>query len=363
MIGASVNQKMYALSEYNYQLPAELIAQKPAGRRDDSKLLVMDRVTGGLRHHRFYELGDFLKPGDVLVVNNTAVIPGRLIGNKDSGGRVEVLICDFNGDGHPPAPKAKPVFKCLIKSAKPPQSGGLLYFDEQLTARVLERRNETYWVEFDANGDFEVVLDRIGKVPLPPYIQRSAESMAPCDDRAAYQTVYATEKGAIAAPTAGLHFTSELLAGLKTRGVAIATITLHVGYGTFRPVRTTDIRLHQMHSERYSISTAAAQLINTARAAGHRVVAVGTTCVRTLEYAADTSGKVAAGIGDCDLFIYPGYRFKAVDALITNFHLPQSTLIMLVAAFAGRRNVLQAYQEAIRRRYRFYSYGDAMLIL
>jgi S-adenosylmethionine:tRNA ribosyltransferase-isomerase len=354
---------MYALSEYNYQLPPELIAQKPADRRDDSRLLVMDSRSGGLRHHRFYELGDFLRPGDVLVVNNTAVIPGRLIGKKDSGGRVEVLICSFNGDGRPSALKAKPVFKCLIKSAKPPRSGGLLLFDKHLSARVLERRNETYWVEFHANGDFEALLDRIGNVPLPLYIERSSESKAPCDDRAAYQTVYATEKGAIAAPTAGLHFTPELLAGLKAGGVTIAAITLHVGYGTFRPVRTTDIRLHQMHSERYSISTAAAQLINTARTAGHRVVAVGTTCVRTLEYAADTMGQVAAGIGDCDLFIYPGYRFKAVDAMITNFHLPQSTLIMLVSAFAGRAEVLGAYQEAIKRGYRFYSYGDAMLIL
>jgi S-adenosylmethionine:tRNA ribosyltransferase-isomerase len=354
---------MYALTAYNYQLPPELIAQRPADRRDQSNLLVMDRQSGQLHHHRFRGLGDFLRPGDVLVVNNTAVIPGRLVGKKASGGRVEVLICNFDGNGDAPASKVNPVFECLIKAAKPPRPGGLLYFDEDLAARVLERRDETYWVEFQANGDFEAVLNRIGKVPLPPYIQRSVESKAPCDDRAAYQTVYATEKGAIAAPTAGLHFTPELIADLKTRGVGVAAITLHVGYGTFRPVRTQDIRLHQMHSERYSISTAAAQLINTARAAGHRVVAVGTTCVRTLEYAAGTSGKMAAGIGDCDLFIYPGYRFKAVDALITNFHLPQSTLIMLVAAFAGRENVLQAYQEAIRRRYRFYSYGDAMLII
>jgi S-adenosylmethionine:tRNA ribosyltransferase-isomerase len=362
-IGAPFNQKMYALSEYHYRLPFELIAQKPADRRDGSKLLVMDRASGGLRHQHFFELVDFLRPGDVLVVNNTAVIPGRLIGKKDSGGKVEVLICSFNGDGRPSALKAKPVFKCLIKSAKPPRSGALLHFDEQLTARVLDRRDETYRVEFDADGDFEAVLDRIGKVPLPPYIQRSAESKAPCDDRAAYQTVYATERGAIAAPTAGLHFTPEVLADLKNSGTVIAAITLHVGYGTFRPVRTPDIRRHQMHSERFSISAAAAQLINTARAAGHRVVAVGTTCVRTLEYAADSMGRVAAGTGDCDLFIYPGYRFKAVDAMITNFHLPQSTLIMLVSAFAGRTKVLRAYQEAIKRRYRFYSYGDAMLII
>jgi S-adenosylmethionine:tRNA ribosyltransferase-isomerase len=354
---------MYALSEYHYRLPAELIAQKPAERRDGSRLMVMDRRSGELHHHHFYELDEYLRPGDVLVVNNSAVIPGRLVGKKDSGGRVEVLICSYNGDRRASAAKAKPVFKCLIKSAKPPRSGGLLHFDDQLTARVIERCHETYRVEFDANGDFEALLDRIGKVPLPPYIQRSEESKAPCDDRAAYQTIYATDKGAIAAPTAGLHFTPELLAGLKSTGVTVAAITLHVGYGTFRPVRAQDIRHHQMHSERYSITSAAAQMINTARAAGHRIVAVGTTCVRTLEYAADATGHVAAGIGDCNLYIYPGYRFKTVDAMITNFHLPQSTLIMLVSAFAGRERVLKAYQEAIKRRYRFYSYGDAMLIL
>jgi len=354
---------MYALSAYNYQLPAELIAQRPADRRDQSKLLVVDRRSGQLSHQRFDVLGDFLSPGDTLVVNNTAVIPGRLVGKKASGGRVEVLICSFNGNGRPPAAKANPVCECLIKAAKPVRSGSSLYFDEQLSARVLERYNGTYIVEFDADGDFESVLNRIGQVPLPPYIRRSEELQAPCDDRVAYQTVYATEKGAIAAPTAGLHFTPELLARLKTNGVAIVAITLHVGYGTFRPVRSQDIRHHHMHSERYSISAAAAQRINTARAAGHLVVAVGTTCVRTLEYATGADGRVAAGSGDCDVFIYPGYRFKAIDAMITNFHLPQSTLIMLVSAFAGREKVLRAYQQAIKRRYRFYSYGDAMLII
>ena len=354
---------MYALSAYDYQLPEELIAQKPADRRDQSKLLVLNRQSGQMHHQRFDQLGDFLKPGDVLVVNNTAVIPGRLKGKKASGGKVDVLICRFNGNGRPSASKATPVFECLIKAAKPPQSGSSLFFDDQLTARVLERRNETYLVKFDAEGDFESILDRIGEIPLPPYIRRSTELKTPCDDRVAYQTVYATQKGAVAAPTAGLHFTPGLLERLKTQGVAIAALTLHVGYGTFRPVRSADIRSHHMHAERYLISSAAAQKINSARKGGHRVIAVGTTCVRTLEYAADAGGTVAAGSGDCDLFIYPGYRFKAVDALITNFHLPRSTLIMLVSAFAGRKAVLQAYQEAIKRKYRFYSYGDAMLIL
>lgn len=354
---------MYALSAYNYQLPAELIAQKPADRRDQSNLLVMDRQSGQLSHHRFRALADFLRPDDVLVVNNTAVIPGRLVGKKASGGRVEVLICSFNGNGCSSTSEANPVFECLVKAAKPLWPGSALYFDEQLTAQVLERRSGTYLIKFDADGDFEAVLDRIGEVPLPPYIRRSVELTPPCDDRASYQTVYATEKGAIAAPTAGLHFTPELLDNLKAIGVGLAAITLHVGYGTFQPVRSQDIRLHEIHSERYSISASAAQMINTAHATGHRVIAVGTTCVRTLEYAAKASGEVSAGAGACDLFIYPGYRFKVVDALITNFHLPQSTLIMLVAAFAGRQNVLNAYQEAIKRKYRFYSYGDAMLIL
>jgi S-adenosylmethionine:tRNA ribosyltransferase-isomerase len=354
---------MHALSDYNYPLPVELIAQKPAERRDQSNLLVMDRKTEKLSHHRFNALDNFLNPGDVLVVNNTAVIPGRLLGKKGTGGKVEVLIYGFNGSFKPRTIKEDRVYECLVKAAKPPNTGSLFYFDEGLTAKVIERRDGTYLIRFYTEGDFEALLDRIGKVPLPPYIRRSPELDPPCDDRAAYQTVYASEKGAIAAPTAGLHFTSELLERLKAKGVAIVPITLHVGYGTFLPVRVQDIRSHQMHSEAYSIPAQAADKINSARAAGYRVLAVGTTCVRTLEYASASGGHVQAGNGCCDLFIYPGYRFKAVDAMITNFHLPQSTLLMLVSAFAGRENVLNAYKEAIRRRYRFYSYGDAMLIV
>jgi S-adenosylmethionine:tRNA ribosyltransferase-isomerase len=316
-----------------------------------------------LAHHRFNALGNFLNPGDVMVVNNTAVIPGRLMGKKDTGGKVEVLICGFNGHGKPNTSREDRVYECLVKAAKPPKTGSSFYFDKGLTARVIECCNGTYLVRFCTEADFETLLDRIGKVPLPPYIRRGAELEPPCDDRAAYQTVYASEKGAIAAPTAGLHFTSELLERLEAKGVAIVSITLHVGYGTFLPVRAQDIRSHQMHSEVYSIPGQAAHKINSARAAGYRVIAVGTTCVRTLEYASASGGNVRAGNGRCDLFIYPGYRFKAVDAMITNFHLPQSTLLMLVSAFAGREKVLQAYQEAIKRKYRFYSYGDAMLIL
>ena len=354
---------MYALSDYKYELPYELIAQKPVDQRDQSNLLVMNRQTGDLFHHRFNMLDAFLSPGDALVVNNTAVIPGRLVGRKDTGGRVEVLICSFSGNGKPKTLKRGLTYECLVKAAKPSKPGSCFYFDEGLKAEVIERRKGTYFIQFCTEADFSTLLERVGKVPLPPYIRRSAELEPPCDDRVSYQTVYASEKGAIAAPTAGLHFTPELLEKLKAKGIFIASITLHIGYGTFLPVRSQDIRFHRMHSEAYAISRQAADMINSARAAGHRVVAVGTTSVRTLEYASDSSGTVKAGNGCCDLFIYPGYRFKAVDALITNFHLPQSTLLMLVSAFAGRDQVLNAYREAIDRRYRFYSYGDAMLII
>jgi S-adenosylmethionine:tRNA ribosyltransferase-isomerase len=354
---------MYALSDYNYALPEELIAQKPVDLRDHSNLLVMDRQAGAISHHRFDMLGHFLRPGDVLVVNNTAVIPGRLVGKKDSGGKVEVLICNFSGNGNPKTLNASRVFECLVKTAKPLKPGRTLYFDRELSAEVIERLNGTYIIQFHTDGDFETMLDRIGQVPLPPYIRRSPKLEPPCDDRAAYQTVYATEKGAVAAPTAGLHFTPELLEKLKAGGIATVSLTLHVGYGTFLPVRSEDIRSHHMHAESYSIPVQAADKINSARNAGNRVVAVGTTCVRTLEFVSDSAGYVRAENGRCDLFIYPGYRFKAVDAMITNFHLPRSTLLMLVSAFAGRQNVLHAYQEAIKREYRFYSYGDAMLII
>ena len=354
---------MYALSDYKYELPAELIAQKPVDRRDQSNLLVMDRQAGELFHHRFTMLDQFLRPGDFLVFNDTAVIPARLVGRKDSGGKVEVLICNFNGNGNSKALKTHPVYQCLVKTAKPLKPRRTLYFDQGRGAEVIERCNGTYIIRFYAEGDFETLLDRIGQVPLPPYIRRSPELEPPCDDRAAYQTVYASEKGAIAAPTAGLHFTPELLEKLKASGIAIVSLTLHVGYGTFLPVRSQDIRSHHMHAESYTIPVPAADQINSARNAGHRVVAVGTTCVRTLEYASDSTGWVRAETGCCDLFIDPGYRFKAVDAMITNFHLPESTLLMLVAAFAGHEKIMHAYQEAIKRKYRFYSYGDAMLII
>jgi len=308
-------------------------------------------------------LDHFLRPGDVLVINNTAVIPGRLLGRKDSGGRVEVLICNFGGNGNSKTLNAYRVYECLAKTAKPLKPGRKLYFEEGLGAEVIERCNGTYIIRFDSKGDFEALLEHIGQVPLPPYIRRSPKLEPPCDDRTAYQTVYASEKGAVAAPTAGLHFTPELLEKLKNRGIETVSLTLRVGYGTFLPVRSENIRLHHMHAESYSISRQVAEKINSARNAGRRIVAVGTTCVRTLEYASDSRGYLRGGNGCCDLFIYPGYAFKAVDAMITNFHLPQSTLLMLVSAFGGRDHVLNAYREAIGRNYRFYSYGDAMLIM
>jgi S-adenosylmethionine:tRNA ribosyltransferase-isomerase len=250
----------------------------------------------------------------------------------------------------------------MVKASKRPAPGMRLYFAEDLTAEILSSGNGTHTLKFSTGDDFEKVLERIGKVPLPPYIKRNSGDLNSCDDRSSYQTVYASHKGAVAAPTAGLHFTKQLLDKLSANGNQIAPLTLHVGFGTFLPVRSDDIRNHSIHSEQFAISDESAEIINSARTNGKRVIAVGTTCVRTLEYASDGNGGVAAGSGCCDLFIYPGYKFKTVDGMITNFHLPQSTLLMLVAAFAGRQNVLNAYQQAINRKYRFYSYGDAMLI-
>ena len=353
---------MYSINDYDYQLPEKLIAQTPIELRDRSKLLHLNRQTGALSHHCFNEIGAFFQPGDVLVINNTAVIPARLEGRKETGGRVEILLADYSSGIRSIKNNGDFIFQCMIKASKRPVPGTRLYFQEDLTAEVLGSSNGTHRLRFSTGDDFEKVLDRIGKVPLPPYIKRNSKDENSWDDRSSYQTVYAKSKGAIAAPTAGLHFTENLLAELRTAGVKTAPLTLHVGIGTFLPVRSDDIRKHTMHSEQFTIPRQAADIINEARADGKRVIAVGTTSVRTLEYASDSNGTIAAGSGNCDLYIYPGYQFKAVDAMITNFHLPQSTLLMLVSAFAGRRKVLNAYQEAINRKYRFYSYGDAMLI-
>ncbi len=344
---------MFNLSDYDYHLPESLIAQAPMVQRDRSRLLHLGRATGRPAHRRFDDLPELLAAGDVLVRNNTRVIPGRLLGRKESGGRVEALILDYAQGA------ARKVFTCLVKASKRPRPGTRLIFDGGLSATVVALQERTCSLAFESAEAFEQVLERIGHVPLPPYIRRGD---TPTDQRT-YQTVYASRRGAIAAPTAGLHFTPELLARLQATGVVVADVTLHVGYGTFLPVEAEDIRDHRMHAEWFSLPAATAEAVNAARQRGTRVVAVGTTCVRTLEFCADDQGRLAERSGECDLFIYPGYTFKAVDAMITNFHLPKSTLLMLVSAFAGRENILSAYAEAVREGYRFYSYGDAMLIV
>ncbi len=351
---------MFDLSDYEYDLPEELIAQHPVRGRDRSRLLCLDRRSGKTAHRRFEEIPKLLGPRDLLVVNNTAVVPARLIGKKSTGGRVEVLILDYPGLMKSAAAGAAQS-ECLIRASKAPKPGARIVFDGGVCARVLERTGATFLVGFDGAADFDRMLEEIGRMPLPPYIRRSSDDPS-IEDKTAYQTVYAREKGAVAAPTAGLHFTRRLLDQIRARGVPIVEITLHVGYGTFFPVKVADIRKHRIHPEFYRIAPDAADRINRHRNEGGRVVAVGTTCVRTLEHATAAGGALQHGAGICDLFIYPGYRFKTVAAMVTNFHLPRSTLIMLISAFAGRERVLAAYREAVKERYRFYSYGDAMFI-
>lgn len=352
---------MYELNDYDYELPDDRIAQMPVDQRDRSRLLVLDRQSGAVAHHRFFELSRFLRPGDVLVVNNTEVIPGRLTGRKESGGKVELLILNYADRLQDSTNPGRMICDCLLKASKPTGQGRRLFFNGGLTAEVIAVKENIHRISFAYEGDFEQLLYRIGQTPLPPYIRRNGGRNG-ANDRETYQTVYASRKGAIAAPTAGFHFTASLLDALKRFGVEVVEITLHVGYGTFLPVRVADIRAHSMHSEMFSVSRKAVDSVSSAKRTGRRIVAVGTTCVRTLEYSADGNGGLAAGSGNCNLFIYPGYRFKVVDAMITNFHLPKSTLLMLVSAFAGRKNILNAYQSAIENGYRFYSYGDAMMI-
>jgi S-adenosylmethionine:tRNA ribosyltransferase-isomerase len=352
---------MYEIDDYDYELPEDRIAQKPCQQRDRSRLLHLDRQSGNVSHRVFRDLPGLVRAGDVLVVNNTKVIPGRIQGRKDTGGKAEVLILTYAAGQADRKTAGEFTCTCLIKSSKKTRAGAMIFFDHGLRAEVLKAAGDCYEVRFTCENDFDEVLYQVGKVPLPPYIRREYGD-ASCEDQTAYQTIYASEKGAIAAPTAGFHFSAELMTRLQDMGIAVVYITLHVGYGTFIPVRVTDIREHRMHSETYAITRKAAEVINDARDCGGRIVAVGTTSVRTLEFAASETGRVMSGSGSCNLFIYPGYRFKVVDAMITNFHLPRSTLLMLVSAFAGRNCILNAYREAIQTGYRFYSYGDAMLI-
>ncbi len=352
---------MYTLDDYHYELPDALIAQTPAKRRDGSRLLHLQRATGTVRHGQFQEMVHTLHPTDVLVINDTRVIPGRLYGRKETGGKVELLILDYGEKGKADGVASNRVYQCLIKASKQARPGTRIHFEHELTAEVQGFSDGIYSVSFSAPAPFDAIMERIGKMPLPPYIKRNADRFDEMD-RDRYQTVYAREKGAVAAPTAGLHFTETMLSAIREKGIAVVPITLHVGYGTFVPVRVEDIRKHRMHEEWFFVSPDTARTINRAKGEGRRVVAVGTTCVRTLEYATGSDGRLRSGSGRCDLFIYPGYVFQTIDAMITNFHLPRSTLLMLVSAFVGREKMLRVYAEAVREKYRFFSYGDAMLI-
>lgn len=337
-------------SDFYYDLPQELIAQTPLARRDGSRLMTLDKVSGAVGHAHFYDLPRYLHFGDCLVLNDSRVLPARLIGRREpGGGACEVLLLTDRGDK---------TWECLVRPGRKLRQGAKVIFgDGELTAEIAEVLPDgNRLVRFDYEGIFLEVLDRLGKMPLPPYIK------AELQDRERYQTVYSKEVGSAAAPTAGLHFTKELLEQIKAMGVKVCTVTLHVGLGTFRPVGEEELEDHEMHREFCTVPRETADVVNKTKAAGGRVICVGTTSCRTVESWAAEDGTLRAGSGWTGIYIYPGYRFKVLDALITNFHLPESTLIMLVSALAGREHVLAAYAEAVRERYRFFSFGDAMLI-
>lgn len=341
--------------DFDFHLPEELIAQDPLEDRSSSRLLVLDKNTGELSHKIFKDVVDYLSEGDCLVINNTKVIPARLIGEKEgTGGKVEVLLLKRHEDD---------IWEALVKPGKKAKVGSRIAFGKSslgealLIGEVIEVVDEgNRLIKFHYQGIFEEILDELGQMPLPPYITHQLE------DKNRYQTVYAKYEGSAAAPTAGLHFTKELLEKIKEKNIVIANVTLHVGLGTFRPVKVDNILEHHMHSEFYHIEEEEAKKINDAKKNGKRVICVGTTSCRTVESAADENGYVVAGSGDTEIFIYPGYKFKVLDSLITNFHLPESTLIMLVSALAGRDHVMNAYETAVKERYRFFSFGDAMII-
>ncbi len=337
--------------DFYYELPEELIAQDPLVDRESSRLLVLDRESGVISHRVFREITEYLKAGDCLVINDTKVLPARLIGSREgTNGKIEILLLKR---------KENNIWETLVKPGKKARVGTKIVFgDGLLTGEVIDIVEEgNRLIQFTYEGIFEEILDQLGQMPLPPYITHQLE------DQNRYQTVYAEHTGSAAAPTAGLHFTPELLEKIEDMGVNIAKVTLHVGLGTFRPVKVEEITDHHMHSEFYQIDEEAAAKINRAKECGKRVICVGTTSCRTVESAADESGKLRACSGWTEIFIYPGYRFKVLDCLITNFHLPESTLIMLVSALAGRETVLAAYEEAVREKYRFFSFGDAMLVM
>ena len=337
-------------SDFYYDLPEELIAQDPLENRSDSRLMVLDKKTGVVSHRIFRDIVEYLQPGDCLVINDTKVIPARLIGLKeDTGAKIEVLLLKR---------KTGDVWETLVKPGRKAKPGTRIQFgDGLLVGEVMDIVDEgNRLIRFEFDGIFEEILDQLGQMPLPPYITHQLK------DKDRYNTVYATHSGSAAAPTAGLHFTPELLRTIEEKGIDIARVTLHVGLGTFRPVKVDDVENHHMHSEFYMIDEAAAEKINRAKENGKRVICVGTTSCRTIESAADENGRLKPCSGWTEIFIYPGYRFKILDCLITNFHLPESTLIMLVSALAGQKHVLAAYEEAVKERYRFFSFGDAMFI-
>ncbi|MBR5485927.1 MAG: tRNA preQ1(34) S-adenosylmethionine ribosyltransferase-isomerase QueA [Oscillospiraceae bacterium] len=337
--------------DFWYDLPEEQIAQTPVEPRDSSKMLVLDRESGKIQHKQFYNVLDYLREGDLLVVNNSRVLPARLYGNKkETGGGMEFLLLEQ---------KEQDIWEILVRPGKKAKPGAVFVFgDGLLEGEILEVKDDgNRLVKFRYDGNFYNILEQIGNMPLPPYITEKLE------DNERYQTVYSKDPGSAAAPTAGLHFTPELMEKIKAKGVKIAAVTLHVGLGTFRPVKVEDVTQHKMHSEHYHLPKETADLINETKANGGRVIAVGTTSCRTLESVAAFKGKIEESDGDTSIFIYPPYEFKVLDGLITNFHLPESTLIMLVSAFAGYENTMAAYETAVREKYRFFSFGDSMLIL
>lgn len=335
-------------SDFFYDLPKDLIAQHPMENRDESRLMLVNKKTGEVGHKKFYNIIDFLNPGDVLVLNDTRVMPARLFGHRPNMDEsIEVLLLNHKGD----------IWETLVKPGKKLKIGSEIIFSDELMAKVVDVSEDgSRFLNFIYNGIFEEILDRLGEMPLPPYINEELE------DKERYQTVYSKEIGSAAAPTAGLHFTKDLLKNISDKGIEICFITLHVGLGTFRPVKAENISDHKMHSEFYTIHEDVAEKINKAKKQGRRIVAVGTTSIRTLESAADEKGQVKASRGWTDIFIYPPYKFKCVDALITNFHLPESTLIMLVSSLSTREIILNAYKIAVKEKYRFFSFGDAMFI-
>ena len=348
------------LEDFDYALPGELIAQEPLQQRDTSRLMVLDRKRETLEHACFQQLPAFLKSGDLLVANDTRVIPARLYGKKESGGWAELFLLNFIAG----RAEGTQVWECLLKSRRKIRAGAKLSFSPSLSAEVLERSgNETWQVQLSFTGDFDTVLRETGITPLPPYIKRARTSSCSSPDRERYQTVYAQKNGAVAAPTAGLHFTPSLMDEISRKGAELSFVTLHVGYGTFQPIHHEDLEAHAMHKEFFEVTSDTAEKVNRAASERRRVIAVGTTSARVLETASHEDGTLRQSRGYTDLYMYPGYSFKAVDALITNFHLPKSSLLLLVSAFAGTEFIKRAYREAIEQKYRFFSYGDAMLIL